>query len=162
MSTKHRAGRPDLPRGSDLADAERGLAGQQARSQHAQQGYELLAARFAEATDLQDLGVRYVRFATGHPAHFQVMFRPELLRTDAPELRAARRRTRTQLREAVGALGGDEEASGAGVMAAWAVAHGFASLLLTHNLDETLAGRDPEAVFRSLAQVMFQRSGPGA
>ncbi|WP_351227941.1 TetR/AcrR family transcriptional regulator [Streptomyces sp. NPDC002133] len=128
----------------------------------AAEGHALLAAALTEASDLRDLGVRYVRFALAHPAHFQVMFRPELLRADDPELVAARRRTRDLLRTAVAARAGGgagADDSGTGFMAAWSLAHGFATLLLTHNLDGPLDGRDPEKVFRSLAGELFRPAG---
>jgi AcrR family transcriptional regulator len=59
----------------------------------ATQGYELFtdalcAARDAEGDDtvarLAATGRAYVLFAAKHRAHFEVMFRPELLRTDDP------------------------------------------------------------------------------
>ncbi|MGW1883283.1 TetR/AcrR family transcriptional regulator [Streptomyces sp. NPDC001970] len=131
----------------------------------AAEGHALLAATLIEASDLRDLGVRYVRFALAHPAHFQVMFRPELLRADDPELVAARRRTRDLLRTAVAArAGGGARADdgGTGFMAAWSLAHGFATLLLTHNLDGPLDARDPEDVFRSLAGELFRPAGNSA
>ncbi|MET9865788.1 TetR/AcrR family transcriptional regulator, partial [Streptomyces sp. NPDC006386] len=46
----------------------------------AAEGFGLLATALREAADLKEAGVRYVRFAREHPAHFQVMFAPELLR----------------------------------------------------------------------------------
>ena len=67
----------------------------------AAEGYELLAATLAEAADLKDAGVRYVRFAREHPAHFQVMFTPELLRTNDLELTTARALAGERLRTAV-------------------------------------------------------------
>ncbi|WP_435842412.1 hypothetical protein [Streptomyces laurentii] len=39
-------------------------------------------------------------------------------------------------------------------IAAWSLAHGFATLLLTRNLDDALAGRDPGEAFRSLAGLL--------
>src|SRR3954465_7674531 len=47
------------------------------------EGNELLADSLTDALDeertgLIDLGVRYVRFALEHPAHFEVMYRPDL------------------------------------------------------------------------------------
>ncbi|WP_171169669.1 TetR/AcrR family transcriptional regulator [Streptomyces sp. I05A-00742] len=119
----------------------------------AAEGHGLLSTALGEAEGLRDLGVRYVRFATAHPAHFQVMFRPELLRPDDPELLAARERTRSRLRAAVEGHGDDPAV---GFMAAWSVAHGFATLLLSQNLDGLLDGRDPEETFRALANEMFQ------
>jgi AcrR family transcriptional regulator len=119
----------------------------------AAEGYGLLSATLGEAEGLRDLGVRYVRFAAAHPAHFQIMFRPELLRPDDQEFLTARERTRSQLRTAVEGYGDDPTI---GFMAAWSMAHGFATLLLSHNLDGRLDGRDPEETFRSLADEMFQ------
>ncbi|MEO3786872.1 TetR/AcrR family transcriptional regulator [Actinocorallia sp. B10E7] len=117
------------------------------------EGYGLLAATLQKAESLRDLGLQYVRFAAAHPAHFQVMFRPELLRPDDPELLAARERTRNQLHTAVEGYSDDPAI---GVMAAWSMAHGFATLLLSHNLDGLLDGRDPEEAFLSLTNEMFQ------
>ncbi|MFE9923422.1 TetR/AcrR family transcriptional regulator [Streptomyces sp. NPDC005774] len=118
----------------------------------AAEGYGLLSTALGEAKDLRELGVRYVHFATAHPAHFQIMFRPELLRPDDPELLAARERTRSRLRTAVEGYGNDPVIS---FMAAWSMAHGFATLLLSHNLDGPLDGRDPEEIFRSLTGELF-------
>ncbi|CAM5731574.1 TetR family transcriptional regulator OS=Streptomyces tendae OX=1932 GN=GUR47_24730 PE=4 SV=1 [Streptomyces tendae] len=120
----------------------------------ATEGHGLLAAALGQAEDLRDLGVRYVRFAAAHPAHFQVMFRPELLRPDDPDLLAARERTRSLLRAAVEGYDDDPVV---GFMAAWSMAHGFATLLLSHNLDGLLNGRNPEDAFRELAGGMFGR-----
>ncbi|MEV4043604.1 AcrR family transcriptional regulator [Streptomyces sp. SAI-195] len=118
----------------------------------ATEGHSLLSAALAEADDLRDLGVRYVRFAAAHPAHFQIMFRPDLLRPDDSELLAARERTRSMLRTAVE---GYDDDPALGFMAAWSMAHGFATLLLSHSLDGLLDGRNPEAAFGALAGVMF-------
>ncbi|MFJ8944594.1 TetR/AcrR family transcriptional regulator [Streptomyces sp. NPDC102395] len=122
----------------------------------AAEGYGLLSAELGEAEDLRGLGVRYVHFATAHPAHFQVMFRPELLRADDPELLAARERTRSRLRAAVEGYADDPAI---GFMAAWSMAHGFATLLLSRNLDGPLDGRDPEEAFRALTYEMFGSAG---
>lgn len=119
------------------------------------EGYGLLSAALDEAGDLRELGVRYVRFATAHPGHFQVMFRPELLRADDPDLVAAREQTRGRLRTAVAGHGEDPAV---GSMAAWSLAHGFATLLLSHNLDGPLDGRDPEEAFRALTDALFRPS----
>ncbi|MFH8411000.1 TetR/AcrR family transcriptional regulator [Streptomyces sp. NPDC018019] len=119
----------------------------------ATEGHILLTQTLADARDLGDLGARYVRFATQHPAHFQVMFRPELLRTDDPALVAATDGTAQRLRKGVAARGGtDLELA---FMSAWSLAHGFATLLLAGNLDRPLGGRDPEEVFRAVAGLQF-------
>jgi AcrR family transcriptional regulator len=123
----------------------------------AAEGYELLAATLAEADDLRDAGVRYVRFAREHPAHFQVMFTPELLRENDLELTTARTLAGERLREAVTAVppsgrGPDPRLAG---VAAWSLAHGFATLLLSHNLDGAVGEQDPEDVFRLLTGMLF-------
>ena len=124
----------------------------------AAEGYDLLARTLADAPDLRERGVHYVRFAAAHPAHFQVMFRPDLYRADDPELLAAKERASTELRAGVTDLAGTTADPRATGIAAWSLAHGFATLLLTHNLDEPLAGRDPGEVFRTLAGLAVGRS----
>ncbi|MGW6904907.1 TetR/AcrR family transcriptional regulator [Streptomyces sp. NPDC054940] len=124
----------------------------------AAEGFGLLAGTLTEAADLKDAGVRYVRFAREHPAHFQVMFTPELLRADDLELTTARALAGDALRGAVSAvrpesLGIDTRLAG---VAAWSLAHGFATLLLSHNLDGPVGDRDPEEVFRTLAAMLFR------
>ncbi|MET9127338.1 TetR/AcrR family transcriptional regulator [Streptomyces sp. NPDC004528] len=122
----------------------------------AAEGHGLLAASLTEAADLREAGVRYVRFAREHPAHFQVMFAPELLRADDVELTTARALTADSLRRAVAARrpGPDADPGLAGV-AAWSLAHGFATLLLGHNLDGPLGGQDPEDAFHTLTGMLF-------
>lgn len=118
----------------------------------AAQGYELLADALTDAPDLRERGVRYVRFAVAHPAHFQVMFQPDLYRdrADDAELLAAKEQAAAELRAGVATLPAARDAG----VAAWSMAHGFATLLLTHNLDAALAGRDPGEVFRALAGLL--------
>ncbi|MDF6020563.1 TetR/AcrR family transcriptional regulator [Streptomyces sp. JH34] len=122
----------------------------------AAEGYALFADALADAPGLQERGVAYVRFAAQHPAHFQVMFRPELYRPDDPALLAAKARATEELRAAVGELprtGDDARAAG---IAAWSLAHGFATLLLSGNLDGPVDGRDPAELFRSVAGFLFR------
>ncbi|MEU3605713.1 TetR/AcrR family transcriptional regulator [Streptomyces sp. NPDC035033] len=114
----------------------------------AAQGFGLLADALAGGTTLADRGRRYVRFAADHPAHFAVMFAPDLLRPDDPELTAARARASAELRAGVAGLPGrDPRATG---IAAWSLAHGFATLYLTHNVDEAVGGASPEEYFDRL------------
>ncbi|MEV7657584.1 WHG domain-containing protein [Streptomyces anulatus] len=127
----------------------------------AAEGYALFADALAGAPDLRERGVAYVRFAATHPAHFQVMFQPDLHRTDDPDLLAARTRATEALRAGVADLppaGRGEDDRLAGV-AAWSLAHGFATLLLSGNLADAMEGRDPEEAFRSLAALIFAPEG---
>ncbi|MFH9297358.1 TetR/AcrR family transcriptional regulator [Streptomyces sp. NPDC017520] len=123
----------------------------------AAEGYALFADALAGAPDLRERGVAYVRFAATHPAHFQVMFQPDLHRTDDPDLLAARARATGALRAGVADLppaGRGEDDRLAGV-AAWSLAHGFATLLLSGALADAMEGRDPEEAFRSLTALVF-------
>lgn len=43
--------------------------------------------------------------------------------------------------------------------AAWSLAHGFATLLLSGNLGGAVGDQDPEEVFRALTAVMFAPDG---
>jgi AcrR family transcriptional regulator len=126
------------------------------------EGNEMLGDSLTEALaedriSLIDIGVRYVRFGLDHPAHFEVMYRPDLYHREAPELVAARERTGRLLRETVRAM--PEESRGpdpsVAQLAAWSAAHGFVNLVRGGNLDRQIAGRDPEDVFRGFASVMF-------
>lgn len=123
----------------------------------AAEGYALFADALAGAPDLRERGVAYVRFAATHPAHFQVMFQPDLYRADDPDLLSARARATDALRARVadlppGGRGEDDRLAG---VAAWSLAHGFATLLLSGNLSDVLEGRDPEEAFRSLTGLIF-------
>ncbi|MFE6700156.1 TetR/AcrR family transcriptional regulator [Streptomyces sp. NPDC057718] len=123
----------------------------------AAEGYALFADALAGAPDLRERGVAYVRFAATHPAHFQVMFQPDLHRADDPDLLAARARATEALRAGVadlppGGRGADDRLAG---VAAWSLAHGFATLLLSGNLADAMEGRDPEEAFRSLTALVF-------
>ncbi len=91
------------------------------------------------------------------PAHFQVMFQPDLYRADDPDLLSAQARATDALRAGVadlppGGRGEDDRLAG---VAAWSLAHGFATLLLSGNLSDALEGRDPEEAFRSLTGLLF-------
>jgi AcrR family transcriptional regulator len=124
----------------------------------AAEGFGLLATALDDAADLRDAGVRYVRFAREYPAHFQVMFAPELLRENDLELTTARTLAGVRLRAAVSALpsegrGPDTRLAG---IAAWSLAHGFATLLISHNLDGQVGEEDPEEIFHALTEMLFR------
>jgi AcrR family transcriptional regulator len=116
----------------------------------AAEGYRMLAEALqrarAERGSFLEVGVAYVKFAVDHRAYFEVMYRPELYRPDAPELQAARAATAVLLY-------GTEDANAkqleAGV-AAWAIVHGVATLWLNGSLPSGL-GDDPEEITRLVA-----------
>jgi AcrR family transcriptional regulator len=126
------------------------------------EGFDLLAteldAAFARTGSFLEVGVAYVGFAVRHRSHFEVMFRPELLRADDPALVAARERSRAALYGPLRSVPQAEEAGSlqAGI-AAWALVHGLATLYLEGNLPAAL-GDDPEAIAREIAVLLFPRS----
>ncbi|MFJ8075245.1 TetR/AcrR family transcriptional regulator [Streptomyces sp. NPDC096176] len=133
----------------------------------ATEGYHLLADALAKPPGLRERGVAYVRFAIAHPAHFQVMFQPDLHRGDDPRLTAAKERAAAELSAGVASLAPPSARASAKApdprtarIAAWSLAHGFATLLLTHNLDDPAGDRDPAEVFRSLAGLLFASTEP--
>ncbi|TDC70131.1 TetR/AcrR family transcriptional regulator [Micromonospora sp. KC606] len=122
------------------------------------EGFELLAqAMRAAGDDLLEVGVAYVGFAVRHRAHFEVMFRPDLYRADAEEVRTARERTGALLRSGVAAVSGGPDGAGdvrRNTLAAWSIVHGFATLWLAGALPPD-AGGDPQASAREVIGRLF-------
>jgi AcrR family transcriptional regulator len=123
-------------------------------------GFRRLAATLRNAYEATgsflEVGVAYVGFAVTHRAHFEVMFRPELYRTDDPELVRAREQARALLYPPAAEFtnssdGGDDVRAG---VAAWSLVHGLATLWLNHNLPPEL-GDDPEQIAREVARYLF-------
>ena len=122
-------------------------------------GFERLAATLREAYQTTgsflEVGVAYVGFAVTHRAHFDVMFRPELYRTDDPDLVRARDGARSLLYPPATAVAnspdGDEVRA---AVAAWSLVHGLATLWLNQNLPPQL-GDDPEQITREVAHYLF-------
>lgn len=110
----------------------------------AQEGFQILASRLSKVTTADSgpphariaaAGQAYVEFACEHPAHFRVMFRPELVNLDrCPGAQAEGDKAFGILQQIVA----DAIASGlppkpsaeALVMTCWSVAHGLACLAL--------------------------------
>jgi AcrR family transcriptional regulator len=126
------------------------------------EGFDLLAdelqSAFGRTGSFLEVGVAYVGFAVRHRAHFDVMFRRDLLRADDPVLSAARQRSRDALYGPMGsvplAAGTDPLRAG---IAAWALVHGLATLYFGGNLPPAL-GADPEAIAREIAVHLFPAS----
>ncbi|MCX5071538.1 TetR/AcrR family transcriptional regulator [Streptomyces sp. NBC_00513] len=120
----------------------------------ATEGFDLLADSLTSvptdtARKLREMGARYVEFAVGHPAHFEVMFRPQLLHGEDPELAAAKERASRALRSGIEELPAEKRPdAGRAGLAAWSLAHGFAALQLSGSLP-TLDD-DPSETFRTL------------
>ena len=124
----------------------------------AAEGFDQLAAALWESRaatgSFLELGVTYVRFATTHRAHFEVMWRPDLYHGDDPVLAAARERSGSALSSGIvelpdGPGGADVQEAG---LAAWSLAHGFATLWLSGALPDMpdLPDEAARAVLRHL------------
>jgi AcrR family transcriptional regulator len=150
----------------------------------ATEGFERLAAALHKSRtatgSFLELGVTYVRFATTHRAHFEVMWRPELYHADDPGLVGARERSSEALysgmaelpdgqgaaegQDGQGAAEGQEAERGAMKevgLAAWSLAHGFATLWLSGALPGTpeLPDEAARAVLRHLSPPSAQAGG---
>ena len=123
----------------------------------ATEGFELLGGALRRAADtggFLDVGLAYISFAVDHPAHFEVMFRPDLYRPDDPELTAARAETNRLLYGPAADAFPDDDVLRVG-LAGWSFAHGFASLWVTGNLQHRL-GNDPIVAARAIAPLLFR------
>ena len=116
----------------------------------AAEGFALLGKALAEADDFAATGVAYVRFATTHPGHFAVMFRPVLYHRDDPAVVAARDRTTAMLRRGAAQAFGDDDRLPA--LAAWSLVHGMATLIIDGALE-----LDPGTDIASLARAAALR-----
>ncbi|MGI5525456.1 TetR/AcrR family transcriptional regulator [Micromonospora sp. CA-259024] len=122
----------------------------------AAQGFDLLAQTLHSAgDDLLAAGVAYVDFAVRHRAHFEVMFRPELYRADDAELAAARERAGAALRSQVAALPAGDAPSDTDrdALAAWSIAHGFATLWLAGALPDRVGDNPRQAAREVLSRL---------
>ena len=120
-------------------------------------GFRRLAAALSEtyrATgSFLEVGTAYVRFAVTHRAHFEVMFRPELYRTDDPELVRARQAARSLLYPPAADLAGNPVGADdlRAAVAAWSLVHGLATLWLNGNLPPSSATTPSRSPARSPA-----------
>ncbi|HXV93704.1 MAG TPA: TetR/AcrR family transcriptional regulator, partial [Pseudonocardia sp.] len=123
----------------------------------AAEGWGLLAEALTEAGaqggDFGELGVAYVLFATGHPAHFAVMRAPGLVRDDDPALRSAKERAAALLHE--GSSRPDGTADPTMALAGWSLVHGLATLLLEGTV-EPEPGSDVATLARSVTRRLWQ------
>ncbi|GID13907.1 TetR family transcriptional regulator [Actinocatenispora rupis] len=117
----------------------------------AAEGYRLLAdALTAAGDDFREVGVAYVRFGVTHRAHFEVMFRPDLVRADDPELVEAQARASAILYGGAASIRADARTTG---LAAWSLVHGFTTLWNAGMLPDDLG--DVDAAARRIAATLF-------
>jgi len=106
------------------------------------------------------MGQGYVRFAVSHPAHFELMFRADLLDPDDGELVEARDTLNGILVDAI------ERCRAAGylhgrpakvvVAGAWSLVHGLAALWISGRLAERTGEDDPQRVASAVTELFVQ------
>jgi AcrR family transcriptional regulator len=123
----------------------------------AAEGYERLGAtlRRAQANGgFLEVGLAYLQFAIDQPAHFDVMFQPDLYDADDPAVVDARAASTRVLYGTAAGDFPDADARRVGI-AGWAFVHGFASLWRSHSFGDRL-GDDPIAAAGDVARVLFR------
>jgi AcrR family transcriptional regulator len=121
----------------------------------ATEGFRLISAAIAPAgappIGMLQGGLAYIQFAIEHRGHFEVMFRPDLYHCDDPELVEARTAAFAILEDtARESVDTEEDVTGL-VVAGWSAAHGFATLWLHANLQDTL-GTDLATITAEIAR----------
>lgn len=129
----------------------------------ATEGHRKLRAALLATPEAADphleAGVSYVHFATENPGLFTIMFRPDLLDLEDPELNEARFATFSVLQggaQGMSTAAAPAQDAAVGVIASWAIVHGIATLALTGNLAatgllEAVPGGDIEVITRLVA-----------
>lgn len=107
------------------------------------------------------VGQAYIDFAVANRAHFQLMFRQDLLRQDDAHLREAGQAAFDQLRSTVAAVLTDRGLQSADVeerlLLAWSTVHGFATLLLEQRLEPFRGRKGAEAFARDMGRALLVR-----
>ena len=122
---------------------------------------QLRRAAGSRAADLGDLGRAYVHFGLSHPALFALMFRPEELRPDDPELRRAQAESIGALASATATIDVSAQAPDgappAMALISWAFAHGLVALVRDGALRSAGGGQDAATLADDLIGV-FDRA----
>jgi AcrR family transcriptional regulator len=119
---------------------------------------EIAASQPADgASELAAIGRGYVRFALGHPAHFDVMFRLDALNPADGEFVAASETAYELLTatiercRAAGRLHGRSPEVVA--VSAWSLVHGLSALWISGRLSERITEQDPQRLAASVSDL---------
>src|SRR6185436_10609308 len=120
----------------------------------AAEGFERLGAaqrKAGEAGGLRAMGEAYVRFALEHPQRFRLMFGGQISIARHARLREVATRTFAGLSGALSARVPEAQGARDASIAAWALVHGLALLLLGDRIAAAaFQGRDREAFVRNV------------
>jgi AcrR family transcriptional regulator len=135
----------------------------------AEEGFKLLTERINRAVNesgqqsiaqrISAMGLAYVEFACAHPAHFRIMFRPELVNMDrCPGAEAegdiAFSTVTRVVHEAVLAGLPAVPSEAALVALLWSLGHGLACLILDGPLGKKHADTEPEVQIRDVMSAL--------
>lgn len=115
---------------------------------------QVIGAAATGANAFLDGGVAYIIFALTYPAHFDVMFRPDLYNADDAALREARDKAFDVLYGSARAsleAGPDDDVTDVAV-AGWSFSHGFATLWLNANLQDRIGAQDQQELTMRLTR----------
>ncbi|MEK6243067.1 MAG: TetR/AcrR family transcriptional regulator [Pseudomonadota bacterium] len=131
----------------------------------AAEGFEWLGAaqrKAAEAGGLRAMGEAYVHFALAHPQRFRLMFGGQISIAKHPQLREVATKTFEGLSGALSARVPEAQGARDSSIAAWALVHGLAQLLLGGRISSAAKrGRDDAMFVREvLASIRFAARAP--
>jgi len=131
----------------------------------AAEGFGMLAQAQREAAasgGLRAMGEAYVRFALEHPQRFQLMFSGVVRISRHPDLRDVATRTFEGLSGALADRAAGARGASDASVAAWALVHGLAHLLMDERIaTAALAGRTRERFVRDVLSTLRFAAGPG-
>ena len=128
-------------------------------------GYQLLAEVAASdpadgPAELAAIGRGYVRFAVGHPAHFEVMFRLDALNRDDPRFTAASETAYGLLLATIERCQADDRLHGRPpelvAVSAWSVVHGLSALWISGRLAERITEQDPQRLAAAVSDLFVE------
>lgn len=123
-------------------------------------GFTMLADTLeAAGADFLTAGVAYVDFAVSNPVHFSVMFQPGVYRADDEAVQRAETRAGDVLRKGAKVLSSPATDPEDFTLAAWSIAHGFASLWITGALGLP-RGTDPVQAARPVLRTLINETRP--
>jgi AcrR family transcriptional regulator len=132
----------------------------------AAEGYAMLGKAQREAAaagGLRGMGEAYVRFALAHPQRFRLMFGGQVRIAKHPALREVATKTYEGLSGALAARVPGEAGAGDASLAAWALVHGLAQLLLGDRIATAARqGRSEEQFVRDVLGAVRFAAGSAA
>lgn len=109
------------------------------------------------------IGVAYVDFAVSHPAHYLVMFGPELDKGHAGLTEAGAAAFGVLVSSVARAQASGAMRAGPPMelaLASWSIVHGLASLLIDQRLTPTGLGAEPAALAETITRVLSEGLAP--